>query len=455
MVREGPILLAQIASRGMFQTPPHIQLLNRAYLEALLGIGPDQILVTLPPRHGKSTFDSKWIPAWTLGVFPDRPIILTSYEGDFAAEWGRSTRDVLEEWGEPIFGITVRPDSSAASRFGIVGHEGGMRTAGVGGAITGKGGWVLLCDDPVKNRAEAESPKRRQDVWEWWQSTFITRREPGGVVMVTMTRWHPDDLAGRLVAHEPGRWRVIHLPAIALVPDPERGIGPDLLGRAPGRALWPERYNEDALARIERTVGSFWWNALYLGLPIARRGGYFRREWFELVEQAPADARRVRYWDMAATEEGEGSSDPDWTVGLKLAAKGGMWWVEDVIRRRVTPGVKMALVRQTAELDGPEVRVWIEQEPGSSGKDVVAAYRRALIGYPVRGLPSTGSKTLRADPVASQAEGKPYGNVKVCRGGWVSEFLSELEAFPKGAHDDQVDALSGAFQALRRPLLRA
>ena len=177
------------------------------------------------------------------------------------------------------------------------------------------------------------------------------------------------------------------------------------------------------------------------------QGGVLRREWFEIVDAAPArPERKVRYWDMAATEQKPGA-DPDWTVGCLLSKQGGTYYVEDVRRFRRDPAAVEAIVCQTADLDGRGTKVVLEQEPGSSGKTVIAAYLRALAGFTVSGDRVTGSKTSRAGPFASQAQA---GNVKLVRGAWIADFLDECDAFPGGAHDDQVDAASGAFTELAR-----
>jgi predicted phage terminase large subunit-like protein len=175
-------------------------------------------------------------------------------------------------------------------------------------------------------------------------------------------------------------------------------------------------------------------------------GDKFRREWFEIVDVAPADCRLVRRWDMAATEPKPGK-DPDYTVGVLMGlSRAKVLYVMDVKRLRGTPGACEALVRQTAELDGKSVSVRMEQEPGSSGIKAIDDYRRrVLMGWDFRGVPSTGNKELRANPLASQAEA---GNVKLVRGPWITAFLDEAELFPKGSHDDQVDAASGALADL-------
>jgi len=174
-------------------------------------------------------------------------------------------------------------------------------------------------------------------------------------------------------------------------------------------------------------------------------GGYFRREWLAIVDQAPADAYRVRYWDLAATAAKPGT-DPDWTAGAKVALKDGVYYLEDLQHFRGTPDAVEARIKQAALLDGKGVPIVIEQEPGSSGKTVIQHYqRRVLVGWAVRGDKVTGPKLTRARPVSAAAEA---GNLKLVQGPWIADFLDEAEAFPQGSHDDQVDAVSGAFAAL-------
>ena len=180
-------------------------------------------------------------------------------------------------------------------------------------------------------------------------------------------------------------------------------------------------------------------------------GNMFKREWFEIVQAVPYDARSVRYWDLAATEAKPGK-DPDWTVGLRMAERTGVFYIEDVRRARATPMGVEALVRQTAELDGRGVAIYMEQEPGSSGVNTIDHYaREVLVGFAFRGVKTTGSKLLRASPLSAAAEA---GNVKLLRGAWIGELLDELVAFPAGAHDDQVDAASGAHEQLATPTAR-
>jgi predicted phage terminase large subunit-like protein len=191
-------------------------------------------------------------------------------------------------------------------------------------------------------------------------------------------------------------------------------------------------YERDQLLRGD-------WNA-------RQPGSRFQREWFKLAPAAPAQGRRVRYWDLAATEPKPGK-DPDWTVGVRMAASDGRFCVEDVKRLRGSPRTVDALVLQTAHLDGPTVQIEIEQEPGASGKIAAAHFIRLLAGFPVRCRTVTGDKVVRSNPLASQAEA---GNVEILAGPWVEEYLRVLEMFPNGSHDDDVDATSGAFAALTK-----
>lgn len=425
-----------LASRGRWKRARHLELLNQKLVEA--AVQPDKrLMVFMPPRHGKSELVSRYTPAWFLGNWPDRHVILTSYEADFAASWGRLARDVMEELGMPVFEVEVRGDSHASHRWQIAGHEGGMITAGVDGPITGKGAELFVIDDPVKNAKEAESETYQEGAWNWWQTTARTRFNPGCSIVLLMTRWHMNDLAGRILAADSdGKWEVLSLPGIA-----EEG---DILGREPGEALWPGRYDIKALRGLEKDLGDYWFAAMFQQRPAPRKGGMFDRE-VEVVEAVPANCVRVRWWDLAGSEDSQ-KSDPDWTVGLKLArSHEGVFYVEDVKRfRRSELGIQEA-IKNTASADGTDVPIWIEQQPGSEGKNYIAVLVRTMAGYSVQGQPSSGDKTLRARPVSAQWLA---GNVKLVRGHWNGRFVDELRGFPKGAHDDQADALSGAFSKL-------
>jgi predicted phage terminase large subunit-like protein len=387
----------------------------------------------MPPRHGKSMLTSQYFPAWFLGTYPDRRVMLASYEAEFAASWGRKARDVIESVGVNLFSLKLRRDSSAAAHWDLADRTGGMDTAGVGGPLTGKGAHLLLIDDPVKNAEEALSITHRQKAWDWFAAAALTRLEPGGSIVLIQTRWHEDDLAGRVLAQQDGeKWEVLNLPALAEANDP--------LGRAEGQALWPERYDEPALANIQATMGDRWFAALYQQRPVPLEGGLFKPDWFVPVDYIPELVAKVRYWDLAAST----STTADFTCGALMGRdKAGVYYLLDLQRVRARPADVESLIRRVAEADGRSVRIFLEQEPGSAGLNVISHYtRNVLAGYPFQGDRVTGSKQLRAEPLAAMAQ---VGNVRMRRGPWNADFLREVAMFPAGAHDDAVDAVSGAF----------
>jgi predicted phage terminase large subunit-like protein len=424
---------------------PHLDFIDEVIVDAVAGRGPRFVVVECPPRHGKSELISHRTPAWYLGMFPERQVMLASYEASFAQTWGRKARDLLEEHGAGLYGVQVRSDARAADRW-YTSAGGVMAASGIGGRFTGMGADLLIIDDPVKNAEEARSAVIRKKHIDWWQSTAATRLHPGAVVIVLMTRWHEGDLGGYLLSRgadeveEP--FIEVRLPAIA--------EGNDPLGRNVGDALWPGRYGLAQLEQTKRTVGSYWWSAMYQGRPVPEGGGMFKREWFPVLEVAPLDdahkVRWVRFWDFAATEQ-QGTNDPDWAVGAKVGlTPAGRYVVADMQRVRATPYGVESLIRSTAVRDGKDVPVWLAQDPGAAGKIVVDHYVRTVLrGFAARGYRESGSKVVRADPVSAQAEA---GNVSLVRGPWVEGFLWEAEQFPHGTHDDHIDALSGGFAVL-------
>jgi predicted phage terminase large subunit-like protein len=441
LARMSPAGLAKLATNNRWKYAPHLRLLNREIVRA--AYTPDSIVViSLPPRHGKSVLASQYLPAWFLGTWPDKRVILTTYEAGFAAQWGRKARDVLTEFGERVWNIRVRDDSKAAFRWDIEGHDGGMQAVGIGGPLMGKGSDLLIVDDPVKNAEEAMSELIREKHWEWYVSTVSSRLEPGSSQVFIMHRWHRDDLVGRLVnmAEETGQSvKYIRIPALAEDNDP--------LGRAKGEALWPERYPVAVLER-KRAVNAYWFQSLYQGDPQIKGGSLFQRAWFadKYLDSAPQADRWIRFWDLAATVPKAGS-DPDWTAGALIGKTAdGRFILADVRRMRGTPLDVERLVKATAEEDGKRVAIRLEQEPGSSGVNTVDHYGRVVLsGWDFKGVKTTGPKEERARPFSAACEN---GYVYIVRGRWVKDFLDEAEAFPMGTHDDQIDAAAGGFAEL-------
>lgn len=431
----------------------HVDYLDEILVNLVAGVYREQgylgVIVMEPPRHGKSELCSRYFPSWYLGGFPDNRVILVSYEAEFAAMWGGRVRDLMKAHGNTFFGVNVSRKSTAADRWDIEGHLGGMYTAGARGSITGRGANLLVYDDPIKNAEEAQSETIRNKIYQEWKQTFRTRIEPGGVALVIGTRWHEDDLIGRLMRDmdedpEADKWIVVRLPAVAEAPS-EDWPDPDPLGRKPGEVLFPERWSYESL--VPHMSNAYTWNALYQQRPAPLEGGLFKEEDLEIVPYPPGKFRRlVRRWDLASTDPKKGE-DPDWSVGLLLGEHtDGLYYVLDVERFRkdnVEPELKRVRDKDTQEY-GRRVRTRMEREPGSQGKLFIRHLGRTIYrGYAFRGIPSTGNKILRAEIVANATERK---EVKVVRGKWNRAFIKEVIRFPFATKDDQVDALSGAYE---------
>ncbi len=453
-----PADLAYHAGRGRWRYPPHIRLLNELFVEVATSKEPRFLIVEMPPRSGKSEHVSKYGTAWYAGTFPEKRVILTSYESTFAEKWGRDARNLLDEFGPRLFGVRVAQDSSAASRWGIQGHAGGMVAVGMGGALTGRGGDLIVIDDPLKNWEEAQSATNREKQWDWYRSTLRTRLEPAGSIILIMTRWHEEDLAGKLLAQsaedsEADQWEAIRLPALA-EPDPDEEVVDwdewrDRLGRRRGQALWPARFPKSVLRQTQQSVGPIIWEAMYQQRPTRRTGILFQPQNWRYCDAPPAGLKWIRRWDLAATEKKQGS-DPDWTAGVLMArASDGLTYIADVRRIR-TDGLGVEnFIRGTAIEDFER---WgtrkqrMSQDPGQSGKALVQHYKRNVLhGFDFDYDSESGNKLTRATPLASQQEGE---NVVLVRGEWNRAFVEECRTYPRGSHDDMVDAAALAFLEL-------
>lgn len=406
----------------------------------------DRLLVFMPPRHSKSETVSRLFTAYYLYRYPERWVGLNSYAAELAYTLSRNARENYTAAGGLL------NEAAYAVRHWETQAGGGLWAAGVGGPITGKGFHLGVIDDPLKNAEEASSATVREKQKDWYRSTFYTRAEPNAAIVVIQTRWNEDDLSGWLLNeeqagdHEAEGWHIVNMPAIAEEAHPNFPasctVEPD--DRAPGEALCSERYPLARLRKIMQRIGSYFWNALFQQRPTALEGGLFKRGWFDVVGAVPGVARRVRYWDKAGTQDGG-----DYSCGALLAADGdGVFYVVDVVRGQWSALERERIIRQTAEMDGRDVPVWVEQEPGSGGKESAQATIRSLAGWAVHAERVTGDKLTRAQPFAAQCEAL---NVKLVRGSWNAAYLEELELFPNAKHDDQIDASSGAFAKLAQP----
>lgn len=394
-----------------------------------------RLLVTMPPRHGKSEFLSLYFPTWYLGVWPDRRVMLASYEASFAESWGRKSRDMMREVGCEVFGVRVRESPSAASHWEIEGREGGMSTAGVGGPLTGKGADLLIIDDPIKNAEEANSPTIREKIWDWYRSTAYTRLEPDGVVIVIQTRWHEDDLAGRVLrdADEGGEpWRVVNMPAIDEA----------------GRPLWPERFPIDKLRRIERTLSPYFWSALYQQKPI-REG---RTEWpdayFDGTLCYEDDWPNQFEASIVAIDPSKGKSAKagDYSAIVFGGLSGGTVFVDADLARRppsriVEDGVAIA-TRYGAHAVGVESNAF--QELLGNEFDRFCDDRR-IDRLPVHLIDNVVNKNLRIGRIGPWLHNRRirFRDTPGCR-----LLVSQLKEWPRGKHDDGPDAMEMMLRLL-------
>jgi len=321
-----------------------------------------------------------------------------------------------------------------------------------------------IVDDPFENWQQAYSETMRRRVVEWYRATFRTRIWEGGAIVVVATRWHPMDLIGQLLLEQGDDWKILRYPAIAesvkereindkflSIPAAVRGRG-DPLGRQFGEPLCPRRFSITTLKSLQEDVGPVAWQALYQQVPRSAEGGTFLREWFETQVLAPTEIPPYeklilcRYWDLAATEVAV-SSDPDHTCGALVGVSAeGDYYVLDIRRFRRRAAEVEKEMNETALSDGHRVAIRVEQEPGSSGKLFINhIVSDVLVGYPVEGIRSTGSKEVRAAPCTGPAS---TGRVYLRKAPWNSMWIDEVCTFPMGAHDDVVDSWSGAMQYL-------
>jgi predicted phage terminase large subunit-like protein len=391
----------------------------------------------MPPRHGKSETVSVWTPIWLLNAWPAKKVMLVSYEADFASNWGRRARNIIEENPEELL-VRLAQDSTAANRWHTP-EGGGMTTAGAGGSLTGRGADLLIIDDPHKNAEDAWSKAHRERVWDWYTTTAFTRLEPGAAVIVVGTRWHEDDLIGRILAQEAEAWTSIRLPALA-----EEN---DLLGRAVDAPLWPERFGKAALEKIRRSVGEQTWEGLYQQRPMGDGGAFFKKEWLDHRYDVVADrvyrlpdGRTVKLADLTRF------ATVDLAVSLKTSADYSVIAVFGQTQdrhllvlhidraRREGPDHIPAMKRVMAVWNVPVI--WIEK----TGFQLSIVQEARKAGIYTRELTADRDKLSRALLATAAFEG---GRILLPRAAsWLRDFENEVLSFPRGAHDDQVDALS-------------
>lgn len=439
--------MAILVSRGKYLSPRHIQLINEKLLE-LEARKIRRLAVFMPPRHAKSTMCSLSMPSWYLGRNPDHRVVLATHTANFAAMWGRKVRDIVNEHGPELFGISVRADSKAANEWEIAGHAGGMVAVGIGTALTGRGADLLCIDDPLADAEQALSPTIREKQWDWYVSVAETRLEPRAIEVVLATRWHPDDLPSRIIqswAESEQPYEVVKLPAIAGPADP--------IGRKPGEALWPERYDEKALEEKQRK-SSFWWDALYQQEPTPEGGAIFKVDWFQrytTIEKEPQRCWRIDdtgqlifqkecvTFAMVDPALGKSMHGDETAVGVYAYHQKTDTFLVLHSYSAITPVHEViGLVEQVAEAWGVQ---FVGME--ANGFQMLLAHStRKELGITVREIDPEGrSKLSRAVPAIERAaQGQTYlpdepGNK------WIADWLVEHAQWTgqDGDKDNQID----------------
>lgn len=430
-----------------YECPWHLALLNR-YLEAVSAREIDRLMIFMPPRHGKSQTCSVLWPSWHLGHHPQDQIIEASYSESLAISFSRACRDTVKSHAyQELWPHHLK--TAGAVRWQITGKRNlrdNYLAAGVGGPLSGEGADILIIDDPIKNAEQAMSIVYRDKVWEWYKLVARTRLQPKAAIVLIMTRWHEDDLAGRLLKlqeEDPtaDQWTVLRLPS-------ENAEGLDAIPDAVKayRCLWPERYPESELAKLRGSLGSLGYAALYGQQPKNKEGNIIKRDWFKFYfsHEAPTVFDQViQSWDMSFKD----TQDSSFVVGQVWGRiKADKFLLAQVRRRMDFPSTLKAVVKLSSEWPAAHLKL---VEAKANGPAVVAALKHDISG--LKEVEPQGSKEARLSAASPDFES---GNVYVPDPSqpqfrWVRDYIEELCTFPNGLNDDQCDATSQAINRLR------
>lgn len=418
--------------------------LDQFLLDVRAGKSP-RLMLFAPPRHGKSEMVSRRFPTMALGRDPDLSIISASYGADLASRINRDCQRILEEtkyhqlfpetkiWGKNIRTVADGSWLRNSDVFEVVGKRGVYRSSGIGGGITGMGADILIIDDPIKDAEQAYSETYREKVWEWYTSTAYTRVMPGGGILIILTRWHEDDLAGRLIeAQKNGgeKWEVVSYPAIAETEEAHRHVG---------EALHPERWPLEALERIQKAVGTRVWTSLYQQRPAPLEGGLIKLDWIQRYAEPPAVFNRIiQSWDTAF--KAEELNDP--SVCTTWGETNTGYYLLNVWKDRVEyPSLKRAAISLAMKYDPSLILV----EDKASGQSLIQDLKLST-SLPILAVDPEGDKVIRLMSVSALFEG---GRVFLpTAADWMMDYEAELSTFPNAAHDDQADSTSQALKYL-------
>ena len=430
-IRSSLVAFAIHVSNKTWKVPKHLLLLANK-LQAVERGEIKRLIVTMPPRHGKSELISNYFPTWYLFRNPDKRIILASYEADFAASWSYKVLQHFKDH-QTEFGLSL--EYARQDYWTIQDHDGGMNSVGTGGAITGKGADLFIIDDPIKNDSEANSKTYREKTFSWFQSVAYTRLEPNGAIIVVMTRWNEDDLVGRLIKSmdEPDgeTWVVLNLPALAETNDP--------IGREPNEALWAKRYSENRLAVIKKSIGSYWFSALYQQKPATPGSEIIKRRWWQTFDTPPKPQFIVQSWDTAFKTDEKN----DFTVGTTWGVTSdGYYLLDSFIDKLEFPEAKRQLIIEFMKWKPNIVIV----EDRASGQSLIQAIQRET-RIPIKPIKVITDKVTRAHLVTPLFESKRV--FIQTEGKNTADIINQCAEFPYSAHDDIVDSITQALNYMK------
>lgn len=411
-----------------------------------------RIIIELPPRHGKSMTVTESFPSYYIGKNPDKRVITASYSDSLARKFGRLNKQKLNEYGSELFDVQISRVNGANNNWSLADHRGGMIATGIGGSITGEGADLMIIDDPFKNAEEANSPTIREKVWSEWEATLSTRLHKGGSVIVIMTRWHEDDLVGRLLERSPHKWDRIRLLAIAEDED-------DLLGRELDEPLCPELgFDEEWAENKKLEVGSRTWAALFQQRPSPAGGNIFNRHWWKFYVPDIQTRAKLglsedvavlpKLWDKVCQSWDctfKDTKKSDFVAGHVWARKKADFFLLDREHDRLNFPNTIKAVRQMSE-KWPDARAkYIEDK--ANGSAVIQTLQHEISG--IIAVEPDGGKEARANAVSPLVEA---GNVYLPHPAWrpwANDIIEEATAFPNGAHDDDVDAMTQALNQMQ------
>jgi len=428
-----PHTFASVMSDGLWKPYPYLVMISNI-MATVIARGGGRVLISVPPRHGKSFFISQWLPVWFLANWPHKRVLLSTYEANFAATWGRRARNIVKEKGARV-GLYLAEDATASNNWATT-AGGGMVTAGVGGPITGKGADLGIIDDPHKNWQEANSETTLKMIHEWFDSTFYTRLEPGGTVVILHTRWNENDLIGYLLREKTtDGWFSIRIPAIAEDWNGEE----DVLGRAAGEALCPQRYDTAALNRIRSNMTPMMWNALFQQRPAPMEGSIFIRSKWKYYTVRPKCNFILQSWDTA--------SKKNWDSAYSVCQTWGVSELGAVLLDQWRDKVEYPQLRRQVEVQYLKYRpnvILIEDR--DSGQALCQALQQETI-LPVLPVMPTMDKVIRAQAVSPMQEsGRCWlPDPTLQENLWVGEFVDNAATFPNAFFKDEIDSMSQAL----------